>query len=189
MKNWYHFLASKHRSEGLNTLWFPLFSCCFPPLLAWTGLIVATLAICWMPNQVRRIMAAATPKHEWTRSYFAAYMILLPFSDTFFYLSSVINPLLYNVSSRQFRSVFGQVLRCHLTLQHANQEKQLRAASLQGSARSVRRPLLFLASRRNSSVKTTNKVFLSTFQSEANPESPDPNLVVRLENGCQEHEV
>ncbi|ELK31886.1 G-protein coupled receptor 39 [Myotis davidii] len=73
------------------------------------GLIVLTLAICWMPNQVRRIMAAARPKENWTRSYFRAYMTLLPFSDTFFYLSSVINPLLYNVSSRQFRAVFWQV--------------------------------------------------------------------------------
>ncbi|TEA31310.1 hypothetical protein DBR06_SOUSAS710067 [Sousa chinensis] len=168
-------------------------------------MIVVTLAVCWMPNQVRRIMAAARPKHDWTKSYFEAYMILLPFSDTFFYLSSVVNPLLYNVSSQQFRSVFGQVLRCRLTLPHANQEKRLRAhvASTTDGARSVRRPLIFLASRPNSSARRTNKVFLSTFQSEAKPEpkpqqlsceSPDPNSEVKpanpaTENGFQEHEV
>lgn len=118
-------------------------------------------------------MAAARPKHDWTRPYFRAYMTLLPFSDTFFYLSSVINPLLYNVSSQQFRRVFGQVLRCHLTLQHANHEKRLRAlvASSADSTRSTRRPLIFLASRSNSSAKRPNKVFLSTFQSEANATS------------------
>ncbi|KAG8515603.1 G-protein coupled receptor 39 [Galemys pyrenaicus] len=162
------------------------------------GLIVVTLAVCWMPNQVRRIMAAAKPKSDWTKPYFKAYMLLLPFSDTFFYLSSVINPLLYNVSSRQFRRVFVQVLRCHLTLQHANKEKQQRAASLGTSTRSVRRPLLFVASRRNSSARRTNKIFLSTFQGEAkpesqpqqqNPESPAPNFEVKLENGLQEIEV
>ncbi|XP_019787472.2 G-protein coupled receptor 39 [Tursiops truncatus] len=168
-------------------------------------LIVVTLAVCWMPNQVRRIMAAARPKHDWTKSYFEAYMILLPFSDTFFYLSSVVNPLLYNVSSQQFRSVFGQVLRCRLTLPHANQEKRLRAhvASAADGARSVRRPLIFLASRPNSSARRTTKVFLSTFQSEAKPEpkpqqlsceSLDPNSEVKpanpaTENGFQEHEV
>lgn len=176
----------------------------FPSPLC-SGLIVVTLAVCWMPNQVRRIMAAARPKHDWTKSYFEAYMILLPFSDTFFYLSSVVNPLLYNVSSQQFRSVFGQVLRCRLTLPHANQEKCLRAhvASAADGARSARRPLILLASRANSSARRTNKVFLSTFQSEAKPEprpqqlsreSPDPNSEVKpanpaTENGFQEHEV
>ncbi|XP_044244191.2 G-protein coupled receptor 39 isoform X2 [Ursus arctos] len=136
-------------------------------------LIVVTLAVCWMPNQVRRIMAAAKPKHDWTKTYFRAYMILLPFSDTFFYLSSVVNPLLYNVSSQQFRRVFGQVLRCRLTLPHANHSRHLRAhaTSTAASARSARRPLLFVASRSGSSART-HKVFLSTFQSEAKPESP-----------------
>ncbi|XP_022351746.1 G-protein coupled receptor 39 [Enhydra lutris kenyoni] len=167
-------------------------------------LIVVTLAVCWMPNQVRRIMAAAKPKHDWTKTYFRAYMILLPFSDTFFYLSSVINPLLYNVSSQQFRRVFGQVLRCHLTLPHANHSKHLRThgASAAASTRSARRPLIFRASRSNSSART-NKVFLSTFQSEAKPqsepqhlslESLEPNSAMKpptpaTGNGLQEHEV
>ena len=164
-----------------------------------------TLAVCWMPNQVRRIMAAAKPKHDWTKSYFRAYMILLPFSDTFFYLSSVVNPLLYNVSSQQFRSVFGQELRCQLTLPHANQEKHLRAhvASTMDSTRSARRPLIFPASQRSSSSARANMVFLSTFHSEAKPESkpqelgcesPEPNSERKpanpaTRNGFQEHEV
>ncbi|KAM4859147.1 G-protein coupled receptor 39 [Thomomys bottae] len=169
-------------------------------------LIVVTLAVCWMPNQIRRIMAAAKPKHDWTKSYFRAYMILLPFSDTFFYLSSVVNPLLYNVSSQQFRKVFGQVLRCHLTLQHANQEKRLRShlSSTVESSRSARSPLIFSSFKRSSSARRTNKVFLSTFQSEPKPEpepqpssleSPQPNSEAKLvnlaaENGLQEeHEV
>ncbi|XP_027445297.1 G-protein coupled receptor 39 isoform X1 [Zalophus californianus] len=167
-------------------------------------LIVVTLAVCWMPNQVRRIMAAAKPKHDWTKTYFRAYMILLPFSDTFFYLSSVINPLLYNVSSQQFRRVFGQVLRCHLTLPHANHSKHLRAhvTSAAASTRSARRPLIFMASRSSSSERT-DKVFLSTFQSKAKPESKpqqlsleslEPNSEMKpptsaAGNGLQEHEV
>ncbi|EHB12816.1 G-protein coupled receptor 39 [Heterocephalus glaber] len=168
-------------------------------------LIVVTLAVCWMPNQIRRIMAAAKPKYDWTKSYFRAYMILLPFSNTFFYLSSVVNPLLYNVSSLQFRRVFGQVLRCHLKLPHANQEKRLRAqgSCSTDSARSARSPLIFFTSQRNSSVRRTNKVFLSTFQSQAMPktklqplsqESAQPNSEMKpvnsaTEKGFQEHEV
>lgn len=160
------------------------------------GLIIATLAICWMPNQVRRIMAAAKPKQDWTITYFRAYITLLPITDIFFYLSSVVNPLLYNISSRQFRRVFLQVLCCRLTLQHANREKFLRAAQSSG-ARSTRslRPLLFASSRRASSAKGNAKVFLSTFQKEPAPgcsprESssapPEPSLEeVSLETGSE----
>lgn len=177
----------------------------FSPLSpACAGLIVVTLAVCWMPNQIRRIMAAAKPKHDWPKPYFRAYMILLPFSETFFYLSSVVNPLLYNVSSQQFRRVFGQVLRCHLTLPHVNQERRLRAqdSASASSAHSARSPLIIFSSRRNSSARRTNKVFLSTFQSQATPEpepgppsqeSPQPNSELKpvnsaVENGCEEHE-
>ncbi|NWX22163.1 GPR39 protein, partial [Aegotheles bennettii] len=140
-------------------------------IILFLGLIVATLAMCWMPNQVRRIMAAAKPKQDWTVPYFRAYITLLPIADIFFYLSSVVNPLLYNVSSQQFRSVFLQVLRCHLTIEHANKEKFLRA-NLSSRARSSRslRPLLFMSSRRSSSTRGKPSVFLSTFQSETKPD-------------------
>lgn len=95
--------------------------------------------VCWLPNQIRRLMMAAMPKSRWTTSYFRSYVTLHPVADTFFYLSSVLNPLLYNLSSRRFRQVFVQVLRCRLTIQHVNQ----RAAPpfLATSARSLR-PLL-----------------------------------------------
>ncbi|KFQ27251.1 G-protein coupled receptor 39, partial [Mesitornis unicolor] len=151
------------------------------------GLIVATLAICWMPNQVRRIMAASKPKQDWTVLYFRAYIILLPFADIFFYLSSVVNPLLYNISSQQFRSVFLQVLRCHLTIEHANKEKFLRAnlSSRERSRRSLR-PLLFISSRRNSSSKGNNKVFLSTFQSEPKPDSSPQKPGLEPPESCLE---
>ncbi|NWW87269.1 GPR39 protein, partial [Rhynochetos jubatus] len=139
-------------------------------IILFLGLIVASLAVCWMPNQVRRIMAAAKPKQDWTVPYFRAYITLLPIADIFFYLSSVVNPLLYNISSQQFRRVFLQVLRCRLTIQHANKEKFLRA-NLSSRARSSRslRPLLFVSSRRNSSTRGSNKVVLSTFQGESKP--------------------
>ncbi|XP_072275116.1 G-protein coupled receptor 39 [Pyxicephalus adspersus] len=128
------------------------------------GLIVLTLAVCWMPNQALRIMAASTPKQEWSIWYFHIYMTLLPIADTFFYLSSVVNPLLYNISSKQFRDVFLQVLRCRLTLEHVNKEK-LRRAHLNSAASSTnyKRPLMSL--KRNHSSKITDNHVLRTFQS------------------------
>ncbi|MFT7815832.1 G-protein coupled receptor 39 [Arapaima gigas] len=103
------------------------------------GLIVCCLAACWMPNQVRRLMTAARRKVDWDVSYFRSYVILHPISDTFFYLSSVLNPFLYNLSSQQFRQVFVQVLRCRLTIEHVN-KRHVRQPEA-SSARSTR-PLL-----------------------------------------------
>ncbi|XP_075704339.1 G-protein coupled receptor 39-like [Rhinoderma darwinii] len=140
-----------------------------------TGLIVLTLTLCWIPNQVLRIMAASVPKQEWTVHYFRAYMTLLPVADTFFYLSSVVNPLLYNISSKQFRDVFLQVLRCHLTLEHVNVEK-LRRAHLNSAASSAnyRRPLISMSLKRNSTAKATGENSFRTFRSLAGQSSLVP---------------
>ncbi|XP_021434940.1 G-protein coupled receptor 39-like [Oncorhynchus mykiss] len=103
------------------------------------GLIVGSLTVCWLPNQVRRLMTAAVPKSSWTMPYFRSYVALHPVADTFFYLSSVLNPFLYNLSSSQFQQVFVQVLRCRLTIEHVN--KRTLRSSEENSTRSLR-PLL-----------------------------------------------
>nr|XP_033802516.1 G-protein coupled receptor 39 [Geotrypetes seraphini] len=177
-------------------------------IIVFLGLIVATLAICWMPNQILRIMAASKPKQDWSVSYFRVYIALLPIADTFFYLSSVVNPLLYNISSKQFRKVFLQVLRCRLTIQHANKEKLMKASSGAGSS-SSKRPLIFMSSRQDYSMKRTNRSFLSTFQSGPKPqrrpeklglESMEPNTEIKppeassetrqaIVNGLSESEI
>lgn len=105
------------------------------------GLIVASLMLCWLPMQIRRMMMAALPKSSWNASFFRSYVILQPVADTFFYLSSVINPFLYNVSSKQFREVFIQVLCCRLTIQHINKRTLTHATAAHASSRSLR-PLL-----------------------------------------------
>ncbi|XP_033878713.1 G-protein coupled receptor 39-like [Acipenser ruthenus] len=149
------------------------------------GLIVGTLAGCWMPNQIRRIMSAARPKTEWTRAYFRGYITLLPIADTFFYLSSVVNPFLYNLSSRQFREVFMQVLRCRLTIEHINKRTLRRHKNT--TVHSAR-PLMLASFRRSlSSHKKPKESTFITFQSSTtetstaslNPSSPveSPELV------------
>lgn len=117
------------------------------------GLIVGSLMVCWLPNQVRRLMMAAVPKSRWTVSYFHSYVTLHPIADTFFYLSSVVNPFLYNLSSRQFREVFLQVLKCHLTIEHVN-KRTVVPSSHAASARSIQ-PLLFKSLRRSKGNKST----------------------------------
>uniref|UniRef100_A0A4W6BYB0 G protein-coupled receptor 39 n=1 Tax=Lates calcarifer TaxID=8187 RepID=A0A4W6BYB0_LATCA len=120
------------------------------------GLIVGSLMVCWLPNQIRRLMMAAVPKSRWTTSYFQSYVKLHPVADTFFYLSSVLNPFLYNLSSRQFREVFVQVLRCHLTIEHVN--KRTLQSSHAASARLPPTPLLHKNSRVACKTTKTNNV-------------------------------
>ncbi|XP_077473799.1 G-protein coupled receptor 39 [Stigmatopora argus] len=118
------------------------------------GLIVVSLLVCWFPNQIRRLMMAGAPKSAWTAAYFHIYVTLHPVADAFFYLSSALNPFLYNVPSRQFRQVFVQALRCRLTVRHVNE----RTVTVSGtpSGRSLR-PLLFKSLRRSRGVASGEK--------------------------------
>ncbi|KAL6101331.1 gpr39 [Pungitius sinensis] len=115
-------------------------------IIIFLGLIVGSLMVCWLPTQIRRLMMAAVPKSGWTTSYFRSYVTLHPVADSFFYLSSVLNPFLYNLSSRQFREVFVQVLRCRLTIEHINKRTVRNAKA--NPARSLR-PLLINSMRRS----------------------------------------
>ncbi|MBN3293811.1 GPR39 protein, partial [Polypterus senegalus] len=74
------------------------------------GCIVLVLAVCWLPFQCRRLMTALRWKEQWTEQYYLLYITLQPISNGFYYLSSSINPLLYNVTSSQFRAVLSQWL-------------------------------------------------------------------------------
>uniref|UniRef100_A0A3B1J0I6 G protein-coupled receptor 39 n=1 Tax=Astyanax mexicanus TaxID=7994 RepID=A0A3B1J0I6_ASTMX len=118
-------------------------------------LIVCALLVCWMPNQARRLMTAAAPKSEWSRSYLASYAVLHIVADTFFYLSSVLNPLLYNLSSRQFRKAFLQTLCCRLSIQHVN-KRTLDKSKASNASTHILRPLLRKSLRRNAGSSSRN---------------------------------
>lgn len=137
----------------MNKCIFPHLISCFVCLTFPSVLIVASLMVCWLPNQIRRIMMAAVPKAAWTTSYFRSYVTLHPIADTFFYLNSVLNPFLYNLSSKQFREVFVQVLRCRLTIEHAN--KRTLKNHTAASGRSLR-PLLLKSLRRTTTNHSTH---------------------------------
>ncbi|XP_073329551.1 G-protein coupled receptor 39-like [Pagrus major] len=136
--------ASKHESAKVKTA--------RKQTIIFLGLIVGSLMVCWLPNQIRRLMMAAVPKSRWTTFYFRSYVTLHPVADSFFYLSSVINPFLYNLSSRQFREVFVQVLRCHLTIEHVNKRNVRKSRAVSG--RSLQ-PLLMKSFRRSKANRST----------------------------------
>ncbi|XP_067891210.1 G-protein coupled receptor 39 [Heterodontus francisci] len=133
--------------------------------------IVVTLAVCWTPLQIRRIMAASKAKSKWTTAYFRIYVTLLPISDTFFYLSSVLNPLLYNLSSKQFRVVFMQVLRCKLSIEHVNMRTLRRThANPKSSTIHSRRSLLHATLKHTYPRQKTDKNLSSTIVADTDVE-------------------
>ncbi|KAM5135971.1 G-protein coupled receptor 39-like [Mantella aurantiaca] len=72
-------------------------------LLGW---IVGVLAVCWLPFQARRLMTIVRSKDQWTESYYRSYITLQPITNCFYYLSACLTPLLYNLTSRNFRRCF-----------------------------------------------------------------------------------
>uniref|UniRef100_H3BEQ2 G protein-coupled receptor 39-2 n=2 Tax=Latimeria chalumnae TaxID=7897 RepID=H3BEQ2_LATCH len=75
------------------------------------GCLVGALAIFWVPFQCRRLMTVLRSKTQWTKEYYQSYITLQPITNSFYYLSFTVNPLLYNVTSKQFRRLFRQVLK------------------------------------------------------------------------------
>ncbi|XP_053549872.1 G-protein coupled receptor 39 [Bombina bombina] len=74
------------------------------------GCIVGALAVCWLPFQARRLMTIMRSKEQWTETYYRSYITLQPITNSFYYLSSCLTPLLYNLTSRTFRRAFLQTL-------------------------------------------------------------------------------
>ncbi|KAK2904606.1 hypothetical protein QQF64_032643 [Cirrhinus molitorella] len=152
-------------------------------------LMVCSLLVCWMPNQIRRLMTAAVPKSAWTASYLTGYVKLHPVADTFFYLSSVLNPLLYNLSSRQFRSAFLQTLLCRLSLQHKNR-RTLESSQASKSSGNTIRPLLRRSLDRIRMVTGDRSTPPSTAESQNPPNPTDrPPNADALISETQEDEI
>lgn len=70
------------------------------------GCIVGVLAVCWLPFQSRRLMTVLRNKDQWTDTYYRSYITLQPITNCFYYLSACLTPLLYNLTSRNFRRAF-----------------------------------------------------------------------------------
>ncbi|ROJ13862.1 Neuromedin-U receptor 2 [Anabarilius grahami] len=70
--------------------------------------LVIVFGICWAPFHIDRVMWSYID--DWTEDshYVFEYVHLL--SGVFFYLSSVVNPILYNLMSSRFREMFREVV-------------------------------------------------------------------------------
>ncbi|XP_076582875.1 neuromedin-U receptor 1 [Chaetodon auriga] len=73
-------------------------------------ILVVVFAICWAPFHTDRLMWSFIS--DWTDSHLEIFQYVHIISGVFFYLSSAVNPILYNLMSTRFREMFKEVM-CH----------------------------------------------------------------------------
>uniref|UniRef100_A0A8C2J530 Neuromedin U receptor 1a n=1 Tax=Cyprinus carpio TaxID=7962 RepID=A0A8C2J530_CYPCA len=75
--------------------------------------LVVMFGICWAPFHTDRLMwSFLDQKNSEHMKIFQVYEYVHVISGVFFYLSSAINPILYNLMSTRFREMFKEVM-CH----------------------------------------------------------------------------
>lgn len=90
--------------------------CCHSPLnqhvllASFTVVLVVVFSICWAPFHTDRLMWSFIS--DWTDSHQEIFQYVHVISGVFFYLSSAVNPILYNLMSTRFREMFKEVM-CH----------------------------------------------------------------------------
>ncbi|OCT78481.1 neuromedin-U receptor 1 [Xenopus laevis] len=73
-------------------------------------ILVVVFGICWAPFHTERLMWSFI--NDWTEAMHQIFSFVHVISGVLFYLSSAVNPILYNLLSTRFREMFKEVM-CH----------------------------------------------------------------------------
>ncbi|KAM4043961.1 LOW QUALITY PROTEIN: neurotensin receptor type 2 [Anomaloglossus baeobatrachus] len=74
--------------------------------------IVIAYVVCWLPYHARRLMFCYIPDEDWSGSLYTFYHYFYMLTNTLFYVSSAVNPVLYNMVSSSFRQLFLDTIAC-----------------------------------------------------------------------------
>lgn len=76
--------------------------------LAHTVAVVICFFLCWAPFHAQRLIAIYSPARgaQWHDQHEFLYTVMTYVSGVLYYLSTCINPLLYNLMSNKFREAF-----------------------------------------------------------------------------------
>lgn len=77
-----------------------------------TVVLVVMFGICWAPFHTDRLMWSFMDEFS-SVEVFRVFEYVHVFSGVFFYLSSAVNPVLYNLMSTRFREMFRDVMCVH----------------------------------------------------------------------------
>nr|KAG5711189.1 hypothetical protein BaRGS_004833 [Batillaria attramentaria] len=79
--------------------------------------VVVAFFLCWAPFHAQRLMTLYVQPHQWTPELLTVQSHLFYVSGVLYFLSSTVNPILYNLLSRKFRQAFKRTLcRCCLDI-------------------------------------------------------------------------
>ncbi|KAI5095837.1 neurotensin receptor type 1 isoform X1 [Silurus meridionalis] len=70
--------------------------------------VVIAFVVCWLPYHARRLMYCYV--NDWTDTLYDFYHYFYLFTNVLFYVSSAINPVLYNLVSTNYRQIFFSTL-------------------------------------------------------------------------------
>ncbi|XP_034297221.1 neurotensin receptor type 1 [Pantherophis guttatus] len=68
--------------------------------------VVIAFVVCWLPYHVRRLMYCYISENQWSDFLYDFYHYFYMLTNILFYVSSAINPVLYNLVSTNFRQIF-----------------------------------------------------------------------------------
>ncbi|KAI4877236.1 hypothetical protein NFI96_001374 [Prochilodus magdalenae] len=72
------------------------------------GAVVIAFVVCWLPYHARRLMYCYVT--DWTNTLYDFYHYFYMVTNVLFYVSSAINPVLYNLVSANYRQIFFSTL-------------------------------------------------------------------------------
>uniref|UniRef100_A0A803JAE5 G-protein coupled receptors family 1 profile domain-containing protein n=1 Tax=Xenopus tropicalis TaxID=8364 RepID=A0A803JAE5_XENTR len=72
--------------------------------------VVIAFVVCWLPYHVRRLMFCYVPEEMWSDELNDFYHYFYMLTNVLFYVSSTVNPILYNLVSANFRQIFVSTL-------------------------------------------------------------------------------
>ncbi|XP_066441959.1 neurotensin receptor type 1 [Eleutherodactylus coqui] len=72
--------------------------------------VVIAFVVCWLPYHARRLMFCYVPEDDWTDELHDFYHYFYMLTNVLFYVSSTVNPILYNLVSANFRQIFVSTL-------------------------------------------------------------------------------
>ncbi|KAG9494605.1 hypothetical protein GDO78_002113 [Eleutherodactylus coqui] len=72
--------------------------------------IVIAYIVCWLPYHARRLMFCYIPDDDWSGFLYTFYHYFYMLTNTLFYISSAVNPILYNLVSSSFRQLFVETM-------------------------------------------------------------------------------
>ncbi|XDV45737.1 hypothetical protein PO909_013783, partial [Leuciscus waleckii] len=87
------------------------------------GAVVIAFVVCWLPYHARRLMYCYVT--EWTPALFDFYHYFYMVTNVLFYVSSAINPILYNLVSANYRQIFFSTLRYLILPCRHNKQKRI----------------------------------------------------------------